>query len=106
MAILHVKTPNGTTKDVNLETMNIESDLQQNGWCKLPNGLIIQWISNWIKIAANFVIVAIHCSKVVVGSRTCQNLMQISDHENGISDMKLGFLCKKCDMTVAESGVN
>ena len=43
MAILHVKTPNGTTKDVNLETMNIESDLQQNGWCKLPNGLIIQW---------------------------------------------------------------
>ena len=43
MAILHVKTPNGTTKDVNLETMNIESSLEQNGWCKLPNGLIIQW---------------------------------------------------------------
>ena len=23
--------------------MNITSSLQQNGWCKLPNGLIIQW---------------------------------------------------------------
>ena len=43
MAILHVKTPSGTTKTVDLETMNIESSLQQNGWCKLPNGLIIQW---------------------------------------------------------------
>ena len=43
MAILHVKTPNGTTKTVDLETMNITSSLQQNGWCKLPNGLIIQW---------------------------------------------------------------
>ena len=44
MAILHVKTPNGTTKTVDLETMNITSSLQQNGWCKLPNGLIIQWL--------------------------------------------------------------
>ena len=46
MAILHVKTPNGTTKTVDLETMNITSSLQQNGWCKLPNGLIIQWGRN------------------------------------------------------------
>ena len=59
MAILHVKTPNGTTKTVDLETMNITSSLQQNGWCKLPNGLIIQWgrltnqssPSQWIRIS-------------------------------------------------------
>ena len=48
MAILHVKTPNGTTKTVDLETMNITSSLQQNGWCKLPNGLIIQWQSKGV----------------------------------------------------------
>ena len=43
MATLYVKTPGGTQVSVNLATMNIESDLQENGWCKLPNGLIIQW---------------------------------------------------------------
>ena len=46
MATLYVKTPGGTQVSVNLATMNIESDLQQNGWCKLPNGLIIQWTEN------------------------------------------------------------
>ena len=64
MAILHVKTPNGTTKTVDLETMNITSSLQQNGWCKLPNGLIIQWFeasgtrdsnnTTWVPISKTF----------------------------------------------------
>ena len=44
MAILHVKTPNGTTKNINLETMNIDYGVQPSvGWFKLPNGIIIQW---------------------------------------------------------------
>lgn len=43
MAYIYAKSPNGTTQSINIDTMNITSSLQQNGWCKLPNGLIFQW---------------------------------------------------------------
>ena len=82
MAILHVKTPNGTTKTVDLETMNITSSLQQNGWCKLPNGLIIQWISDRSKFLANSLIAVLDCVENSVTPVLCQYFMAISDHEN------------------------
>lgn len=45
MAMLYVKTPNETTKSINLETMNIESGAGSNysQWIKLPNNLILQY---------------------------------------------------------------
>jgi len=43
MATLHVKSPNGTTKSINLETMNITASFNGSGWLKLQNGIIIQW---------------------------------------------------------------
>ena len=44
MAMLYVKTPNGTTKSIDLETMNIPgSHVETSGWYKFPNGIIYQW---------------------------------------------------------------
>lgn len=45
MATLHCKSPNGTTQTIDLSTMNITGSLAASGWTKLPNGLIIQWLS-------------------------------------------------------------
>lgn len=106
MAILHVKTPNGTTKDVNLETMNIESDLQQNGWCKLPNGLIIQWISDRSKFLANSLIAVLDCVENDVTPVLCQYFMSIVHQKYVFSDMKSCILDYKYDMNGYESGVN
>lgn len=41
MAMLYVKTPNGTTKSINLETMNIEY-ANNFIWTKFPNGILLQ----------------------------------------------------------------
>ena len=41
MAVLYVKTPNGTTKSINLETMNIEY-ANNFIWTKFPNGILLQ----------------------------------------------------------------
>ena len=49
MATLYVKAPNGTTKTINLNTMNILSSLPMGddrwnpGWACLPNDLIFLW---------------------------------------------------------------
>lgn len=45
MAKLYAISPDGTTKSINLETMNIESGDGSNysRWAKLPNGLLLQY---------------------------------------------------------------
>ena len=49
MAHLHVKTPNGTAYSIDLDTVTSQGSTPstgengENGWCKLPNGLIIQF---------------------------------------------------------------
>ena len=43
MAILHVKSPNGTTYNMTIVTSGTTESLDTTGWCRLPNGLIIQW---------------------------------------------------------------
>ncbi len=106
MAILHVKTPNGTTKTVDLETMNITSSLQQNGWCKLPNGLIIQWISDRSKFLANSLIAVLDCVYSDNIPVLCQYFMSIVHQKYEKSDMKAGILGYKYDMNGYESGVN
>ena len=63
MAVLHVKSPNGTTKSINLDTMNIEvkhastdTTTDPNGYCLLPNGLLIQWLtSEWTQYLPGYV---------------------------------------------------
>ena len=48
MAVLHVKTPNGNTYNMTIVTSGVtESSFDSSGgWCKIPNGLIIQWGRN------------------------------------------------------------
>lgn len=43
--MLYTKSPNGNTKSINLDTMNIVSSsvISQTGWTKLPNGILMQW---------------------------------------------------------------
>ena len=47
MALLHVKSPNGTIQTVNLECLNFDKDIENkklgNGWTRLSNGLVLQW---------------------------------------------------------------
>ena len=106
MATLHVKTPDGAYSSVDLETMNIESSLQQNGWCKLPNGLIIQWISDRSKFLVNSLIAVLDCVESSVTPVLCQYFMSIVHQKYEKSGMNFGFLGDKCDMIVTESGVN
>ena len=43
MAVLHVKSPNGTVHDIELTTLNTPSDYSGNNvWTRLPNGVLIQ----------------------------------------------------------------
>ena len=44
MATLYAYSPNGTQATLDYTIMGFTQSLQQNGWCKLPNGLILQWL--------------------------------------------------------------
>ena len=46
MAKFYAKAPNGDDAVLSISIQNFTQSLQQNGWCKLPNGLIIQWL--WV----------------------------------------------------------
>ena len=44
MAVLHVKSPNGTDYNMNLNNLASNSGgIGGQGWAPLPNGVIIQW---------------------------------------------------------------
>ena len=43
MAVLHVKSPNGTSYSMTIVTSGTTESIQANGWCKFPNGLMLQW---------------------------------------------------------------
>lgn len=43
MAVLHVKSPDGTSYNMTIVTSGVTESLHDQGWCKLPNGLIFQW---------------------------------------------------------------
>ena len=44
MAKIHVKTPNGTTYELNLESVSSNGCyVNNNGWAYFPSGIIIQW---------------------------------------------------------------
>ena len=58
MAKLYVKSPNGANHNMTIVTSGVTESLEHNGWCKLPNGLIVQWIGTtaddlWV-FAINF----------------------------------------------------
>lgn len=48
MATLYAYSPNGTQATLDYTIMGFTQSLQQNGWSKLPNGLILQWRSGMI----------------------------------------------------------
>lgn len=43
MATLYAYSPNGTQATLSYSVIGFTQSLEQNGWCKLPNGLILQW---------------------------------------------------------------
>ena len=43
MAKLYAKAPDGSDALLSIVITGFTQSLQQNGWCKLPNGLLIQW---------------------------------------------------------------
>ena len=43
MATLYAYSPNGTQATLSYSVIGFTQSLAQNGWCKLPNGLIFQW---------------------------------------------------------------
>lgn len=44
MAVLHVKSPNGTSYAMTIVTSASPSEsIASNGWCTFPNGLMMQW---------------------------------------------------------------
>ena len=61
MATLHVKTPNGTQYDLDLDMIKASTgSLTTNGYATFPNGCIIQWgffpnttTAGWIDITYN-----------------------------------------------------
>ena len=51
MAKLYAKSPSGEDALLSISITGFTQSLQQNGWCKLPNGLLLQWrrsIANFI----------------------------------------------------------
>ena len=45
MAKFYAKAPDGSDALLSIVLTGFTQSLQQNGWCKLPNGLLIQWSS-------------------------------------------------------------
>ena len=43
MAKLYAKAPDGSDALLSIVITGFTQSLQQNGWCKLPNGLLFQW---------------------------------------------------------------
>lgn len=74
MATLHVKSPNGNTYNMTIVTSGVTESLQHNGWCKLPNGVIVQWVGTtesdaWL-FAINFNTYAIALTQHVTTNGT------------------------------------
>ena len=44
MAKLYAKAPDGSDALLSIVITGFTQSLQQNGWCKLPNGLLLQWL--------------------------------------------------------------
>ena len=51
MAKFYAKAPDGSDALLSIVLTGFTQSLQQNGWCKLPNGLLFQWglIANTIE---------------------------------------------------------
>ena len=43
MAKFYAKAPDGSAALISIVLTGFTQSLQQNGWCKLPNGLLFQW---------------------------------------------------------------
>ena len=46
MAKFYAQDANGNSAVLSISLQNFTQSLAQNGWCKLPNGLILQWLSD------------------------------------------------------------
>ena len=46
MAKFYAKAPDGSDALLSIVLTGFTQSLQQNGWCKLPNGLLFQWFEH------------------------------------------------------------
>lgn len=53
MATLYAYSPNGTQATLPVNVMGFTQSLATNGWCKLPNDLIFQWLKTTRKENTN-----------------------------------------------------
>ena len=77
MAILHVKSPEGTTHTIDLATMNVEGT-PGAGWTKFQNGLIIQWgVSRTTTDIYHPIVMSnkLFCSAIHIGSNSTVNII-------------------------------
>lgn len=77
MAILHVKSPDGTEHTIDLATMNIEGH-PGYGWTKFQNGLILQWGFNRTATDIYHPILMsnkLFCSAIHIGSNSTVNII-------------------------------
>ena len=47
MAKFYAKAPDGSDATLSITVSGFTQSLQQNGWCKMPNGLILQWFEDF-----------------------------------------------------------
>ena len=82
MAKFYAKAPDGTDATLSITVEGFTQSLQQNGWCKMPNGLILQWLTNTSSgshFTTNFIIntnTTFYLSYIILGNGTYHGLTE------------------------------
>ena len=79
MAVLHVKSPNGTEHTIDLTTMNVRGT-PGAGWTQFQNGLIIQWGYNYTSTDIYHPIVMankLFCTAIHIGTNSSVNIVAL-----------------------------
>lgn len=106
MAKFYAVAPNGDSAVLSISLQNMDQSLQQNGWCKLPNGLIIQWISDRSKSTVESLIALLGGVEADNTPTLCQYFMSFVSQKYHFSYMNSGIFGQKLDMNGYESGVS
>ena len=106
MAKFYAKAPNGDDAVLSISIQAFTQSLQQNGWCKLPNGLIIQWepasliCKKLVDISLPYISMTLYML-ICLNYRVTKILTQTQSscikmiHEMGFSDTNFGFMGEK-----------
>ena len=103
MAKFYAKAPNGDDAVLSISIQAFTQSLQQNGWCKLPNGLIIQWFvkstidTGWDN---NFITIPFHIQYKIdmfagISSLTGDSVSPIAIHWMSTREVKINITYKR-----------